>query len=401
MVRFLLTTMAVLGLSSATAFAQMPPTVVRAAPAEMNDVQLHRRVTGSMRAVARGDVAALEEGRVIEVTVREGGTVRRGDIIARVDARRLEAQKAELTASQRTVEAQIAQRAAELRQARLDLARHRTLVESRAITVEEYQHSETEVAVGEAQLLAERRRLVEVASQLQLLAVRLDDAVVRAPYDGKVVERHAEPGEWIRAGEPFVTLVSTGRIEAWLDVPERYLHDLIGSGTELRTDASAISIRIRGSDRDYPAISAKRVPDVHARTRTFSLVLTLDDAGGSLTPGMSVDAWVPMGPNEPRLTVPKDAVIRNGRDAYVYKAVEQQEQLTAAPSPVNVLFETGALAVVDAGTLSPGDRVIVEGNERLMPGAPIDVVEAEPLTEPVERQMADLRPNSAQRSSTP
>ncbi|QDU39520.1 Multidrug resistance protein MdtA precursor [Maioricimonas rarisocia] len=343
-------------------------------------MQRHHRVTGSLRAVARGDVAALEEGRVVEVTVREGASVRKGDVIARGDTRRLEAQKSELQATLQKIEALVAQHQAELRQAKLDLDRHRKLVQSNASTMEEFEHRETAVVVAQAQLESEQRRSGEINSQIELLQIRLDDMTVRAPYNGRIVERHTEPGEWIRAGAPFVTMVSSGQVEAWLEVPERFLHGLVAGDTSeassLQVDVAELSVNVRGSDRSYPVLSAKRVPDVQARARTFPLVLTLDDANGALTPGMSVDAWIPVGSREPVLTVPKDAVIRSGRTEYVFKATEMDGTVTAVQAPVSVQFETGSLAVIVAENLADGDRVVVEGNERLTSGAPIMVVDS-------------------------
>lgn len=363
-----------------SADAQFPPATVRAVPAKTREVQRHHRVTGSLRAVARGDVAALEEGRVIEVTVREGADVRKGDVIARVDPRRLQAQNAQLQATLQTSAALIAQYQAELRQAKLDLARQKKLVASNASTMEEFEHRETAVAVAQAQLDAEQRRSAEIQSLIDLVQIRLDDMTVRAPYNGRIVERHTEPGEWIRAGEPFVTMVSSGQVEAWLEIPERYLHGLIAGETSqagpLRLDVSALAVNVRGSDRSYPVLSARRVADVQNRARTFPLVLTLDDANGALTPGMSVDAWIPVGPRKPQLTVPKDAVIRSGRTEYVFKANEADGALTAAQVPVTVLYETGEFAVIASDALSDGDPVVVEGNERLTSGAPILIVES-------------------------
>lgn len=364
MIRPLLATLSLLVLFTPLAWGQQPPSSVRAAVVQNREVQNHHRVTGSLRAVARGDVSALEEGRVIEITVREGAEVRQGDIIARLDDRRLVAQHSELAASLKAAEALVGQAKLELAQARRDLQRSQNLVATRAISVEEFQHRETDAAVAEASLTTDERRLSEVQSKLELIDVRLSDMVVRAPYDGRVVTRHAEPGEWIRPGEPFVTLVSSGAIEAWLHVPERFTQSL--SATEMQ-------VKAEGLPDPLPAMSVKRVSDVDSRTRTFPLVVTLDDRMGQLIPGMSVSAWLPVGERQPRLTVPKDAVIRNGRSAYVYKAVDQSDGTVAMQTPVEVAFETGGSVVLAAGNLSEGDRVVVEGNERLMSGSPIVV----------------------------
>ncbi|MEW4565616.1 efflux RND transporter periplasmic adaptor subunit [Bremerella sp. JC770] len=370
--RTILMTLAGLAMIASPVAAQFPPAAVRAVPATMKTVEPHHRFTGSLKAVARGDVAALEDGRVLEVTVREGATVKKDDVIARIDARRLEAQKGELEAAFGTAEALIAQREAELRQANLDMDRSASLIRNNAISKQQHERSETELTIAQAKLATDRRRLDEIRRQLDLVQVRLDDTEVRAPYDGQVIMRHTEPGEWIRAGEPFVTLVSTGEVEAWLEVPERY------AGT-VSQYAQQVAVRIVGTDREFVSASAKRVHEVHPRTRTFQFVLTIDAKDAILAPGMSVEAWLPTGPAQPALTVPKDAIIRSAGAAYVFKAVENEGQSTAARTSVTVKFETGSLAVVESPELAEGDLVVIEGNERLFPGTPIAVSE-DPVT---------------------
>lgn len=370
--RFILMTLVGLTMVVSPALAQMPPTAVRAVPATMQTVEPHHRFTGSLKAVARGDVAALEDGRVLEVTVREGATVKKDDVIARIDARRLEAQKGELEAAFGTAEALIAQREAELRQANLDMDRSATLIRNNAISKQQHERSETELTIAQAKLATDRRRLDEIRRQLDLIQVRLDDTEVRAPYDGQVIMRHTEPGEWIKAGEPFVTLVSTGKVEAWLEIPERYA----GIVSQY---AQQVAVHIVGTDRKFVSASAKRVHEVHPRTRTFQYVLTLDAKDAILAPGMSVEAWLPTGPAKSSLTVPKDAIIRSAGMAYVFKAVENEGQTIAARTSVSVKFETGSLAVVESPQLIEGDMVVVEGNERLFPGTPIAVSQQPPM----------------------
>ncbi|UUO09157.1 efflux RND transporter periplasmic adaptor subunit [Blastopirellula sp. J2-11] len=366
MYRFTILLLAAIASSATPVGAQMPPVSVRAVPVELRKVQPHHRFTGSLRAISRGKVAALEDGRVLEVTVREGAAVKRGDVIAVVDSRRLEAQHGELQAGLMTAQALVTQREAELRQTKLDLERSHSLVGRNAISQQQHEHNETEVAVAEARLATDQRRIDEIKSQLELFQVRLDDTTVRAPYDAQVIERLAQPGEWIKAGEPFVTLVSTGQIEAWLEIPERY------AGV-LSQYANQSAVKIVGSDKQFIAASAKRVNEVHPRTRTFQFVLTLADPESELSPGMSVDAWLPIGPEQDDLTIPKDAVVRSGGSTFIYKAVAGDEGTTAVRQPIQVKFETGHWVVIDAPGLTPGDMVIIEGNERLLPGTPLAV----------------------------
>jgi RND family efflux transporter MFP subunit len=215
---------------------------------------------------------------------------------------------------------------------------------------------------------AARRAITEGRRQVDLLEIRLKDMTVQAPYDARVVARHVDAGEWIDPGEPIVTLVSTGAIEARLQVPERY-------ADAVAKNANYIYAEVVGLDRTLPSSDVRIIPDVDPQARTFAVVLTLDDPDAVLAPGMSVGAWIPTSNEAEHLTVPKSAVVRSGRDAYVYRTAANAEgSATAAKTPIKVLFDWHNRVVVTADELQAGDRVIVEGNERIRPGSELALI---------------------------
>jgi RND family efflux transporter MFP subunit len=197
-----------------------------------------------------------------------------------------------------------------------------------------------------------------------LLQVRLDDTTITAPFDGYVIERHAEPGEWVRPGDTIVTLVSAGTIEAWLEVPERFAGDVAQATTPITVEVPAV-----GQSIEVP--QGKRVPQMDLRARTFFVVAELSDHAGRLTPGMAVSAWVPVGPRSQQLTVPGDAVIRHAANAFVYKVQHDGNGRHAVQVPVRVLFQVAGKVAVVAQDLRPNDHVVTEGNERLLPGTKV------------------------------
>ncbi|MCA9152409.1 MAG: efflux RND transporter periplasmic adaptor subunit, partial [Planctomycetales bacterium] len=284
--------------------AQSP---VRTAKVEAQSLQQRQRVTGSLRAVARGDIAALEAGRLIELTVREGDRIARGDVIARIDARRLEAQKAELLAESRVAQAELARTRAQGRLAASNLERKEKLIGQNAISRQELEQFQVASEVAQADIEAAERRIDRIVQSIALLDVRLSDTQIEAPYDASVVARHVEPGDWVAAGDPLLTLVSTGPIQAWLEVPERFADEISRFG-------DSVIVHSPSTNQSYKSTSTKRVADVNPRVRTLSFIATISNQDNRLAAGMSVDAWIASGEEQTYLTVPTDAVIRHASE---------------------------------------------------------------------------------------
>ena len=356
---------AILWASAAVAQERQVP--VRTAPVVIEEVQQTQRVTGSLRAVSRAQVAALEDGQIVTVLVREGARITKRDVLARLDDRRLRAQIAESEATLKAAQAIIDQRRAELAKAEQDHKRANQLVQRRAISQEEYDHAQADASVARARLTAAERERTQIESRRQLLQVRLEDTTIAAPFDGYVIERHVEPGGWVRPGDPIVTLVSAGTIEAWIEVPERFAADIARSTTPITIEVPSVgqSIEVR---------QGKRVPQMDPRARTFFIVVELSDQAGLLTPGMSASAWVPVGPSSEQLTVPGDAVIRDATSAFVYKVQQANGGGHAVQVPVRVLFQVAGKVAVVTKDLSPNDHVVIEGNERLLPGTKVALI---------------------------
>ncbi|MGK7311304.1 MAG: HlyD family secretion protein [Candidatus Longimicrobiales bacterium M2_2A_002] len=191
------------------------------------------------------DLGFNAPGRIGEIAVREGDEVRRGAVLARLEASELEARKsvaeaqleaaraalAELEAGARSEEiaqARAAVRAAEQRRedARRDLRRARVLQEGGAISQEALDKAETQAEVAEASLEQARQRLRALETgprQERIRAQRaavaaaeasvrqaeaaLENTVVEAPFDGRITTRHRDPGETVQPGQPVVTLL--------------------------------------------------------------------------------------------------------------------------------------------------------------------------------------------------
>lgn len=351
--------------------AQAPPAQqVKAGMVELQRVQEKRTVTGSLRALSRAEIAAIEPGRVVSIDVDEADRVKKGDLLAKIDTRRLSQQVAQNESELEISEATISQREAELQNYRADLEalQQAQMQMAGAVSDQDIRAARTNVRVAEARLNVARKDLQRVRARLGELHVRLEDCVIRAPFDGRVVRRQAELGEWLNPGDPVVTLVSSGVIEAWIEVPEKFDYALLEGSQEFDIDIEPLGLRMKPR-------SVRVVPDVDPRSRRFIIIARLLPRGQPLAPGMSVTASIPTGELAQRLTVPADAVLRDRGGFFVYKAQPTTAGgRLARPVSVQVLYAMQDRLAVDSPDLAKGDLVVVEGNERLRPMSPIEIV---------------------------
>jgi RND family efflux transporter MFP subunit len=343
-----------------------PPSTVIFKVVEEKQAVERLRVTGTLRAVRRAEVAAREAAAVDALNVDEGDLVKAGDVLGVLDGRRMAAQLAEAEAALISARAELAQRVAESERAVQDEKMMSGLWDEKAVAEREYLDSVRGAKVATARADAARESIDAAAKRLDLFKVRRTDLDVKAPFDGRVVARHAELGEWVQAGDPLVTLVSTGEIEAWLQLPERHI------GKLKTTTPDAVTLTIPGQKETIRADKLALVPDVEGRSRRFTIIAHIPDPNNTLTPGGSVEAEVPLGKPEPRMAVPSDAILQSYAGSFVWVVRTPPDAPPAAERvPVELLFERDGEAFVAPGALNAGDKVIVEGNERLFPGTPI------------------------------
>jgi len=349
----------------APALAQGPPpaTVVLDA-ARQETVERYRQVTGQVRAQRRSLIAAQEEGFVVAVEYDAGDRVDAGAMIARLDDALAKIEVRSREAELEALRAVVSQREAEYEVATLDLERVEELRSRGSASASEYDNARTTQAAAGARLDEARAEVERGAAALDDARERLSDMVIRAPFAGAVVSKRAEVGQWLGRGDAVAEIVETDRLEAWLDVPERFAGRISDTSAMVRVRVDAV-----GLDERFRI--ERIVSDVDELSRLFSIRIPLNDASGALKPGMTAVGEVPTGEDTEALTVHKDAILRDDAGTFVYVAREGENGLIAAPARVRISFATGDRVAIDSVSVRAGDRVIVEGNERVYPTQPI------------------------------
>jgi RND family efflux transporter MFP subunit len=343
-----------------------PPASVRVEEVRSERLRERRRVTGAVRAVRRSRVAAREGGIVLALEAREGAVVKEGDLLARLDAERLRLDAAVAGSEAAEAEALLEERKAAEAKAKRDLEALEALAARDAARPKEREDAGSDARVAAARTAAAAKRAEGLRGRVALLRRRIADTEIRAPFAGTVTGLHAEVGAWVGEGDAVLDLVSTGDLEVRVDAPQASLAPLRAlGGAPLR-----IVVDATGEERDLRAW--RIVGDVDPSSRNFPVMAPLGD-GAALAPGMSVTAFVPTGAEAEFSTVSRDAILRGPTGPYVYAVAGGGEgkPASAALVPVEVLFSVGDRAAVRARDLAAGASVVVEGNERLFPGAPI------------------------------
>lgn len=350
---------------SAPLFAQRPPAAVRVDAVREELVTNRRPVTGNVRAARRSQVAAREKGLVMVRAVDEGSRVKAGDLLAQLDATQLELDLEVLVAQRPPAEATVLEREAEVRQRKNNLDSLELLIERRAANPKELVDAEAALAGANARVKVGKALVLVIDSRVKKLQKRISDMTIIAPFAGTVTQSLAEVGAWLGEGEAVVELLSTEDLEVWLEVPQ----DLYGATVR---NQGPIEVMVGASGESFTLSQVRVIPDIDPRGRAFRLVGRAADSL-PIAAGMSVTAMVPTGEERNMITVHRDAILRNQVSAYVYAVLPGAEGAppSAAPIDVTLLFQTADRAVVRSARLRPGMEVVIEGNERLYPMAPI------------------------------
>lgn len=344
-----------------------PPTPVRIGAAREETLAPRRGVFGELRAVRRATIAAEEAGIVVETGAREGERVEEGAVLVRLDDARLRLELAAVEASTEAARATAREREATLLREERDLELLVRAAAEGAVNPRERLNAESAVAIAAAQVGQARAAVALAERQEALLADRLADLVVRAPFAGVVTRRDAERGAWIAAGGAVVELVDDRRLEGWFDLPQ----ELLAPARALADSADAAALaafELAGpTGRRVEATALRVVPEIDPRSRTFHAVARIDAPSADLAPGLALSAFVPEGEPRAWTLVPKDALVYRGTSASVFVVRDGR----ATPVAVRIAFPYGEWAALEPGSVRAGDELVVEGNERLMPGASV------------------------------
>jgi HlyD family secretion protein len=329
--------------------------------------------SGYVTARRQATVSSKVTGKVVEVFIEEGMQVKAGQELARLDAsyasRGLALARAEATAAKSALE----ETRVRIREAQLDYDRAEKLAAGQISSRADLDRARAQLDAARARLAAQSDQLSTAQRNVDLQGQTLEDTIIRAPFDGIVVSKDAQPGEMISpvsAGGGFTrtgicTIVDMASLEIEVDVNEAYINRVHpGQRVEAVLDAYP--------DWKIPAHVITAVPTADRQKATVKVRIGLDQRDQRMLPDMGVKVSFitdePGAAQTTMLEMPKTAVRRDADQDIVFVLKDGKAERRA----VKVVSAEGDDARVASG-LVDGEQVIVSPPAKLKDGARVRV----------------------------
>ena len=347
----------IVALTPTFAYAQARSASVQTDIVEMREMTETITVFGQIVAVRESEVATRIAGVVNKVPVQVGSVVSMGDVLMQMDTVRLGIELASAEAELAIAKAGLVVVQVQADRAKKAFERAQELTVNGAISGAQFDDRASAVAEAQGGLSQARARIGAAENAVNLTCYNLTNATVLAPFDGIVLEVHAQTGQFASSGSRVSTLLDTSNLEVQANVPSRFIEALSpGSIVMGKNDnGSVLNMTLRAI-----------LPTEFSETRTRPVRFTLAEAGPYFAVGQPVTLDVPIGASRNVLVVSKDALTqaRGGWTAFV------NDEGKASPRTVTIGAALGDTFEVING-LASGDEVVVRGNERLRPGQDI------------------------------
>lgn len=345
--------------------------------------------SGYVVAQRRAAVSSKGTGRLVELNVREGGLVKKGDLLARLDAADVTATLGVSEAGVRQSEAALKQseanvKLAQAQQANADDELKRTLglaaqsfISPQAVDAAQTRArtAAASTAAAEAALATARATIGQAKAQVKVQQVNRDSTEIRAPFDGVVLVKNANVGDLIT---PFsnavgtsgavVTMADLSTLEVEADVSESNVGKVKpDQPVEITLDALP-DTRFRGS-------VARIVPTVDRAKATVMTKIRFEKLDPRVLPEMSAKVnFLSQAPSDadqkPVMAVNPKAIVERDGKKLVFR-IGKDDKLEAVPvTPGRTL---GDVVEVAAGALQRGDRIVLSPGDKLATGAAVTV----------------------------
>lgn len=348
------------GCSSQKAQSAAPTAVpVLVAAVTQESVPVELRAIGNVQAYNTVQVKTLVPGELTAVLFKEGDDVKQGQLLFTLDSRTLEADLKRL-------ESTLLRDQAEAANARAQATRYAKLMEEGVVAREQYDQYRTQAEAMEAAVQADK-------SAVEFARVRLGYTRIYSPLAGRTGSLLVHRGNVVKENDKDSVLVTINQVTpiyAEFAVPERYL-------PQIKAQAAAGKLKVQALPPGETAPEEGTLSfvdnSVDQATGTIRLKGKFVNPSRRLWPGQFVDVVLRLGERPDALLVPTQALqtAQQGQFVFVVKS-----DMTVEQRPVKVGAAVGGSTIVEQG-VQAGERVVTDGQLRLVPGARVEVRKAE------------------------
>ena len=341
----------------------LPPPVVEVMEISTSEVPLSSTLIGQLDSPQNVEVRARVEGFVDQMLFTEGVEVKEGDLLFQLDKKPFLEKLAAATGS-------LAEARAALKKYQADVARLEPLYQKRAIPKQDLDNAQASVDVGEANVLTARSRME--SAQLDL-----GYCDVKAPLTGLIGAKQVSIGELVGKGEPtlLATISTLDPIWFYCNVSEvDYIKAEEKSRAIGRDVASLPLTLILAGGAEHPDqgrfVFIDRAVDV--KTGTLRIRAEFPNKKKLLRPGMFARVRVDLGTRKDSIEVPERAIVELQGKTFLWIITPEN---TASQRPVKVGELVNSKVSILEG-LKPGERIVVEGLQKVREGAPVTAMTA-------------------------
>ena len=348
------------------------PTVpVRVIQVVQRDVPRYVSAIGAVLSLHSVMIRPQIDGILTQLLVKEGQSVKAGDLLATLDDRSIQA-------SLDQANAQLGQNQAQLRVAQIDLKRYQLLSVDNGISKQ---------TLDQQQALVNQLKATARGNQAAIAAakVQLSYTHIHSPVTGRVGIRAVDPGNFLRVSDAqgLFSVTQIDPIAVEFSLPQQQLptlHDLL----EAKTPA-LVKAFIGDSEHSITPLGEGRLSlidnQVSATTGTIKVKAQFDNPQHTLWPGQLVNVEVQTGVEQNALVVPPSVVQRGLDNYFVYRVKGDGVESV----PVRMVYQDTDLNIISG--VNGGDTLVSDGQSRLKPGSRIEV-----LHEPAQTPDASVQP---------
>jgi multidrug efflux system membrane fusion protein len=336
---------------------EKPPAPVTVAGVRTKKIPVEMTGTGHVEAGLSVNVLPRVSGKLLSVHFREGADVKKGDLLFSLDPAPF---KAKLDQARADLERDRAKRNLAAKQVK----RYSGLTDKGYLSTEEYEQLQNDVAVLDATIRSDQAAVETARLDLSYCSVRAD-------ISGVAGEIAVDPGNLVtpNASAPLTTLREIRNLDVSFSLPETHLREIRSA-----MDKGRVTVTARSEGAKEPLSKGVLTfidNAIDSKTGTVMLKGRFENESKTLWPGQFVQVVVELPVSEEGLAVPSQAVQTGQKGSYVYvlrqeKKVEARDVMTGRSFNGDTLITKG---------LSEGEKVVVEGQLKLAPGAMVKIIE--------------------------